>query len=397
MDSKDNRYVLLVIAATMAWGAVGVFVMRLGDRGINVFDISLVRTAVCLVGMAVLLYITDRAGFRICGKDVPFFILVGAAKVICIVTMSSALMEIPISLASVLQMTAPYYVMVFALFLFGEKITRKNVLAVCMAFVGCVIVSDVVSGSDPYGLMGSVLAMVSAVFEAVNVIGTKISVGRGYSVGSYVLYSNLFATLFLMVIVAFLGDFGSIARVVCSGLPAIADILMLGIVCTLVPLMLQATALKHLSAGIVSALGMMEIVFAALFGLVLGQDVTPVNIVGMGFIIASLLFMGWKPRPSESPDGAVRRRNGCSEPLVARYNSLNKASSCATTGERMGRIRPTYIKRVSIDLVNKYPDAFNQDFENNKQMVGKLTDVEYVPMRNKIAGYITRYLQHPEA
>jgi small subunit ribosomal protein S17e len=63
----------------------------------------------------------------------------------------------------------------------------------------------------------------------------------------------------------------------------------------------------------------------------------------------------------------------------------------------MGRIRPTYIKRVSIDLVNKYPDAFNQDFENNKQMVAKLTDVAFVPMRNKIAGYITRYLQHPEA
>ena len=63
----------------------------------------------------------------------------------------------------------------------------------------------------------------------------------------------------------------------------------------------------------------------------------------------------------------------------------------------MGRIRPTYIKRVSIELVNKYPQAFNQDFDNNKQMVAQLTDVSYVPMRNKIAGYITRYLQHPEA
>ncbi len=63
----------------------------------------------------------------------------------------------------------------------------------------------------------------------------------------------------------------------------------------------------------------------------------------------------------------------------------------------MGRIRPTYIKRVSIELVNKYPESFNQDFDNNKLMVAQLTDVAYVPMRNKIAGYITRYLQHPEA
>ena len=41
----------------------------------------------------------------------------------------------------------------------------------------------------------------------------------------------------------------------------------------------------------------------------------------------------------------------------------------------MGRIRPTYIKRVAIDLVNKYPKAFNDDFENNTAMVGSLTDV----------------------
>ena len=63
----------------------------------------------------------------------------------------------------------------------------------------------------------------------------------------------------------------------------------------------------------------------------------------------------------------------------------------------MGRIRPTYIKRVSIELINKYPQAFSKDFDNNKEMVAQLTDVSTVPMRNKIAGYITRYLSHPEA
>ena len=63
----------------------------------------------------------------------------------------------------------------------------------------------------------------------------------------------------------------------------------------------------------------------------------------------------------------------------------------------MGRIRPTYIKRVSIELINKYPQALNKDFDNNKEMVATLTDVQTVPMRNKIAGYITRYLSHPEA
>ena len=62
----------------------------------------------------------------------------------------------------------------------------------------------------------------------------------------------------------------------------------------------------------------------------------------------------------------------------------------------MGRIRPTYIKRVSIELIHKYPQAFSKDFEGNKGMLASLTDVSPVTIRNRIAGYITRYLSHPE-
>jgi small subunit ribosomal protein S17e len=62
----------------------------------------------------------------------------------------------------------------------------------------------------------------------------------------------------------------------------------------------------------------------------------------------------------------------------------------------MGNIRPTYIKRVAIELVQKYPRVFNADFENNKGMVDKLTTVDSVKMRNRIAGYVTRYWQNQQ-
>jgi len=60
----------------------------------------------------------------------------------------------------------------------------------------------------------------------------------------------------------------------------------------------------------------------------------------------------------------------------------------------MGKIRPTYIKRVAIELVEKYPKVFTADFETNKILVGKLTNVESIRMRNLIAGYATRYWQN---
>ena len=63
----------------------------------------------------------------------------------------------------------------------------------------------------------------------------------------------------------------------------------------------------------------------------------------------------------------------------------------------MGNIRPTYIKRVAIELVNKYNDQFSEDFEHNKKMVAELTDVSSTSFRNRIAGYVTRYRKNWEA
>lgn len=63
----------------------------------------------------------------------------------------------------------------------------------------------------------------------------------------------------------------------------------------------------------------------------------------------------------------------------------------------MGRIRPTYIKRVAIELVDTYPRLFTDDFEANKLLVNKLTNVQSVTMRNRIAGYATTYYQNNKA
>lgn len=67
-----------------------------------------------------------------------------------------------------------------------------------------------------------------------------------------------------------------------------------------------------------------------------------------------------------------------------------RARRCPEHGRcRMGNIKPTYIKRVAIDLVTRFPDEFNHDYEHNKQKVLQLTDITTNHMRNKVAGYIT--------
>jgi len=62
----------------------------------------------------------------------------------------------------------------------------------------------------------------------------------------------------------------------------------------------------------------------------------------------------------------------------------------------LGNIRPTYIKRIAIQLVETHANEFNEDFEHNKKKVSELTDVRSMMMRNRIAGYVTRYRQQVE-
>lgn len=63
---------------------------------------------------------------------------------------------------------------------------------------------------------------------------------------------------------------------------------------------------------------------------------------------------------------------------------------------QMGNIRPTYIKRIAIELMEKFPDSFTTDFNENKKMVGQLTDISSNTMRNRVAGYITRKVSRKE-
>jgi len=55
----------------------------------------------------------------------------------------------------------------------------------------------------------------------------------------------------------------------------------------------------------------------------------------------------------------------------------------------MGKVRPDHIKNLAWKLVERFPNRFDSDFENNKNMVDALTDVTSTKIRNRVAGYIT--------
>lgn len=56
----------------------------------------------------------------------------------------------------------------------------------------------------------------------------------------------------------------------------------------------------------------------------------------------------------------------------------------------MGSIRQTNIKSTVDSLIRQYPGEFGTDFDENKDKVERLANVQTKDMRNRIAGYVTR-------
>ncbi len=56
----------------------------------------------------------------------------------------------------------------------------------------------------------------------------------------------------------------------------------------------------------------------------------------------------------------------------------------------MGKVRPERVKRIAKELVQRFPDKFTTDFENNKKLVEDFVEISSARLRNRIAGYVTR-------
>ncbi len=56
----------------------------------------------------------------------------------------------------------------------------------------------------------------------------------------------------------------------------------------------------------------------------------------------------------------------------------------------MGKVRIAAVKKVARDMVARYPEKFNTDFEANKKALITLVEARTKRMRNRVIGYITR-------
>jgi small subunit ribosomal protein S17e len=79
------------------------------------------------------------------------------------------------------------------------------------------------------------------------------------------------------------------------------------------------------------------------------------------------------------------------EPGLAKF-MLNATCMSISASELfgLGKVRIDTVKRVSRELIRRFPDRFTGQFESDKQAVNELVITQSKRLRNRIAGYVTR-------
>ena len=286
-----NKALAAVLAAGTFWGTMGFFARSLYSAGFGPLEVAQTRitTGLVFVGLYILLF--NRNLFKVKLKDIWCFLGTGIVSLLLFSTCYfSALNYTSLAVAAILLYTAPFFVMLLSLLLFKEKMNGKKVLALLLAFAGCVLVSGV-GGDTAFSWKGILLGLGSGFFYALYSIFGRYAINRGYGAWTMTFYTFLFCSIGC----AFLSDWQVIGSVMAASSANVFWVLGLGFVTAFLPYVLYSTGLEHMESSKASILASVEPVVSALFGVfVFHETLTLWGILGIVLVLGAIVILNVK-------------------------------------------------------------------------------------------------------
>lgn len=288
-DIVKKVYLILPILAGLMFGSSGIFVRTLTQNGIDSTTLLFLRFSIAIVPILIAILLTDKKLLRISAKDIPLFIVCAVCIVGLNLCYNESMNTVPLSLAAVLLSLAPIYVLIFAYFLFREKVTSKKVICMIVAIFGCVLMTGVFeSNLADVSLFGILSGIGAGLFWAVYLMASKKSIEMGNHTFTILFYSIVFISIALIPFT----NFNQINHFITIN-PALT-VLFLTVHSTFsfaLPYIFSTVSLNHIDSGISSILLSGAEPFAALiFGLILYSE-APSVLMFCGFILTIIAMM----------------------------------------------------------------------------------------------------------
>lgn len=268
MNRMKNRAPLLVVAAGVCWGLMGLFLAPLREAGVSALQIAGLRCLTAGGGMTLFLLVVDRQRLKVRVRDLWMFLGTGVFSFALFNVCYLLCMEwSTLSVACTLLYTGPSFVMLLSCLLFWERFTLRKGVAVCLALLGCGAVTGVFQGQE--GLSGLALAVgVCAGFGyALYSIFGRVALERyhGWTVVTYTFWFAALALLPVCGLPEMAGILGEIPNLRVSAL-------LLGLAATLLPFLLYTKGLEGMETGRAAILTSVEPLTASLLSILVLRE-----------------------------------------------------------------------------------------------------------------------------
>ena len=290
--SKRNIGPLLIILAGCFWGSMGIFVRRLTEYGFTAVQIVSIRVTLAALFFCIILLIKDRSGFRIALRDLPLFLGLGFGSILFFtVCYFTAITMMPLSTAAILLYTSPIWIMLMSVLFFHEKLSEKKLLALALAFAGCVLVSGI--SGEGITLTGLFVGLGSGLgYGLYSILGTVAL--RKYSPYTVTAYTFLFAAAGSWLIC---GPADMISKFTAAQDP-VSLLLFCGLtalVTAVIPFLFYTLGLRTVEASRAGILATVEPLVATLVGiLAFSEPLTLLPAMGILLILSAVIILNRK-------------------------------------------------------------------------------------------------------
>lgn len=282
-----------MVLGASCWGLIGIFTRPLSAAGCSAVQIAFLRCGLSALLLWLYLAAFNRGALRIALRDIWMFLGTGVLSLVLFSVMYfKTQQEATLSVAAVLLYTSPCFVMLMSALLFRERITGKMLLALLLAFTGCVFTT------------GLVRSLVTGGGFSLPPLSILTGIGSGFGYALYSIFANMALKKYSSITVtAYTLLFAALALApFCVGTRlwgilteqgrVLPITVCLSLVSTILPYALYTLGLKNTSPGRASVLAFAEPLVATLISAaVFRERLTAGGVVGIVLIFLSIFLL----------------------------------------------------------------------------------------------------------
>jgi RarD protein len=275
MPFSSLKGYILVMAAAILYGLIGIFIKLTGDMPLG--SINFYRMLFGFIFILLYLSWSGRINELKLKKKKGYLLLLGLLEAGAIFAYFFAVRYTTVSMAVLLLYTAPVYVTLLSPLLLKEKITRRSLLALGLSITGAIMVIQPFTSGDGLNFTGIAMGLISGILYAIMILTSRYlkDYYKGTAQTAWSIIMNM--AIFSVFITA------APSATVIENLPLLV---LFGLLPTAIGSMLYFNGISLIGAQSASIIALIEPASAVLFAFIfLGEPVSPGTFVGGAFIL----------------------------------------------------------------------------------------------------------------